>query len=386
MSGPPKVRIVHETNPHKYFPALFHLAQEGRIRITGAHRYSVAREFLRAGLRDRTPAGVRIRHALGDGWFRLRLPFIMGETIVLGFAPWDWRLLVYRGLARRNRILYHTSWHDWRPGHTPRQPRPAWLATWLRGQWLAFVTHPNVTVVAITPVVAAEVAARTGATARVVPHAVPQVFFDAGARRARRDTGPLKLLFVGEVSAKKGIDGLLRLMAGRDPARITLTVVGDGPLARRVAAEARGGVTWLGPVHDRARLAGVMADHDVLILPSRRTPTWEEVFGIVIVEALAAGLAVIASDHLGPRTILGAHGPEGLFGQDDHAGMQRLIEALAGDRQHLHALAARQRPACAGHAAAQVSERWLAVIAAASGQTHPDAARCGDVLPAGAAR
>jgi glycosyltransferase involved in cell wall biosynthesis len=217
-------------------------------------------------------------------------------------------------------------------------------------------------VLAITPVVAVAVAAQTGAVAHVVPHSVPEVFFAAGARRVRRDTGPLKLLFVGEVSDKKGIESLLRLMAGRDPAEMTLTVVGDGPLARRVAGLTGGPITYLGPILDRERLAGVMAGHDVLMLLSRRTPTWEEVFGIVIIEALAAGLAVIASNHLGPRTVLADHDLGGLFAQDDHPGVRGLVEDLARHRSRLHDLAARQRPACAAFSSAQVAERWLAVI------------------------
>ncbi|WP_344342136.1 glycosyltransferase, partial [Streptomyces rhizosphaericus] len=53
--APRRVRIVHETNPTKYFPALLDLAEQGRIDIVGLHRYSVVKEWLRAGLKDRTP-------------------------------------------------------------------------------------------------------------------------------------------------------------------------------------------------------------------------------------------------------------------------------------------------------------------------------------------
>tara|TARA_R110000737_G_scaffold26627_2_gene45384 strand:+ start:6713 stop:7825 length:1113 start_codon:yes stop_codon:yes gene_type:complete len=367
----PRLRLLHETNPGKYFPALFLLGETGKVTLTGSHRYSVFKEWLRAGLKDKTPLGPRSRNALGDLCFRLRvlsgIGAPSGEVVLIGFAPWDWRILIYRRLARRNRILYQTSWHDWRLDNTPRQPKPQAFKVWLRQQWMDFMHHPNVRTIAVTRVVADTVQAEADVTARVIPHAVPETFFAAGAAKMRRSEGPLKLLYVGEISEKKGLRVLLEMMPSLATKGVTLTVVGNGPLAedvRRVEAATDGAVRFLGPVYDRTKLAGIMAEHDILMLLSQKTTTWEELFGIVVVEALAAGLAVVASDHVGPRGILGPVDGAGLFAQDAQQDVARELEAMAADRNRLDVLYHRQVPVAEQFAIAQVAEQWLEEIEA----------------------
>lgn len=359
--GVPRLRLIHETNPRKYFPALFDLAARGDVTLTGAHRYSVVKEWLRAWRRERAPLGPRTANAWHDLLFRLSLPGVRDEVILMGFAPWDWRLLIYRGLARRNRILYHTSWPDWGLDRTARQPKPEAFKRWLRDRWLAFLRHPNVTTVAVTPVVADAVRTAAGVEAQVIPHAVPEVFFEAGAAKASRTEPGLRLLFVGEVSEKKGIRTLLELMPQLAGQGISLTVVGNGPLAGAVetaAADPAAGIIFLGPVMDRAKLAGIMAEHDILMVPSRKTETWEELFGIVVVEALAAGLAVIASDHVGPAGILRPVAGAGLYPQDAVASIRAELAELAADPARLAALRQTQAPVARAYGIAEVGARW----------------------------
>lgn len=340
----PKLRIIHETNPKKYFPALYELASDAAVELVGTHRYSVCKEWVRSWLRDKTSFKTRTINAFGDLLLRFKLPFIRGETIVIGFAPWDWRLLIYRGLAKNNKILYQTSWHDWRLNNTPRQAKPEWFKGYLQKQWHNFVKHPNVNVIAVTPVVAETVLQETGVKATVIPHAVPEVFFEAGAARAERTSNKLKLLYVGEISEKKGIKVLLNILQEFDSNEISLTVVGNGPLVTLVK-ESPDYVTYLGPIYDRQKLAAVMAEHDVLMLLSQKTPTWEELFGIVIVEAIAAGCAVIASDHIGPRGILGKQPNNGLVEEGNEKAIKDYLNSFIRDYQALTGLKVRQNVA-----------------------------------------
>ncbi len=360
----PRLRLLHETNPEKYFPALLALAKAGKVDLVGAHRYSVVKEWLRAWLRERTPIGQRSAHAIDALLFRFRVPFVRGETIVMGFAPWDWRLLLYRQLARHNRILYQTSWHDWRFDRTPRQPRPTFFARFMQRQWHRFLHHENVQVVAVTPTVAQSVFEQTGIAARVIPHAVPQVFFDQARWRAHHSPHGkpgLKLIHVGEISEKKGVRALLKLMPRLAPYGVTLSVVGQGPLVSEVRAAGRN-VTYLGAIQDRQKLAETMAKHDVLVLLSQRTATWEELFGIVLVEALASGLAVIASDHIGPRQILSPVQAAGLFDQDDLSGIEGALQTLAHAPERLAALRNAQSPMAEPYRISSVMAQWEELI------------------------
>lgn len=369
----PKLRLLHETNPEKYFPALYELAHRDQVELVGAHRYSVGKEWLRTWLRDRTPLGQRSRNAWNDFLFRLRIPIIRGEVIVIGFAPWDWRLLIYRHLAQHNRILYQTSWHDWRFDKTPRQPKLPMFRRYMQRQWLAFLHHPNVTPIAVTPTVAQSMKTETGIESEVIPHSLPDIFFHANNELRQRADDRVRLIYVGELSEKKGLRQLLHIANRMKDQRVTLTVVGAGPLAAEVQ-KAGDNVTSPGPIRDRNTLADLMAEHDVLMLLSQRTDTWEELFGIVIIEALACGLAVVASDHVGPRQILKPCGGAGLFAEDDLHG---VLAQLQGFVDHPHTLAdfvQKQAQVAKAYRIETVMAAWMDMIDPASATADPEAA------------
>lgn len=114
-------------------------------------------------------------------------------------------------------------------------------------------------------------------------------------------------LFVGRLSQEKGVDTLLAAWE-RLGEKVPLKIVGDGPLAPRVA-EAAGrlkGVAWLGR-QPRERVLALMKDAWALIFPSG----CYEGFPVVLAEAYAAGLPVIACD-LGSMSSLVDHGRTGL--------------------------------------------------------------------------
>jgi glycosyltransferase involved in cell wall biosynthesis len=114
-------------------------------------------------------------------------------------------------------------------------------------------------------------------------------------------------LFVGRLSPEKGLETLLgawKLLGEQVP----LKIAGDGPEADRVAEASRGtgGVEWLG-AQPREQIVSLMKDARALIFPS----VWYEGLPVVITEAYAAGLPVIASN-LGNMSTVVEHGRTGL--------------------------------------------------------------------------
>jgi glycosyltransferase involved in cell wall biosynthesis len=109
---------------------------------------------------------------------------------------------------------------------------------------------------------------------------------------------------VGRLSVEKGIDDLLAAWE-RLGDRVVLKIVGDGPLADRVARATRklGGVEWLGR-QPRDRVLALMKEAAMLVFPS----VCYEGFPLVIAEAFAVGLPVVASD-LGSAASLGGSSP-----------------------------------------------------------------------------
>ncbi len=153
---------------------------------------------------------------------------------------------------------------------------------------------------------------------------------DATPPAAQRRPGEIVVGYIGQLIRRKNLDCLLtafgRLAAMRQ--HCTLTIVGHGPLRQELAATvARMGLSA------RVRVMGYHADgigllktFDILVLPS-----WLEGIPRCVMEAMAAGVPVIASDIPGNRVLV-EDGETGLlFPPDDPL---RLEVAIASTIEH----------------------------------------------------
>lgn len=148
-----------------------------------------------------------------------------------------------------------------------------------------------------------------------------------------RDPGPGTgrggyALFVGRLSAEKGIATLLAAWDRDHGPGLPLRIVGGGPNAADVAAVCarRPSVTWQGRL-DPADVERAMADAVCVVVPSE----CYETFGRVIVEAYAVGTPVIAARH-GAIGELVKHGGTGLhFAPGDAADLVAQVDFLVTD-------------------------------------------------------
>ncbi len=119
----------------------------------------------------------------------------------------------------------------------------------------------------------------------------------ARTRAGAGDAGPL-VLYVGRLEEEKGVRVLLdawEIAALGSGAR--LVVAGRGSLERLVE-NAGPGVRSLGYVAE-SELPALYAAADILVVPSIRTATFTEPWGLVVNEAMLQGTTVIASDAVG---------------------------------------------------------------------------------------
>ena len=138
--------------------------------------------------------------------------------------------------------------------------------------------------------------------ATVVPNAVDEKCFrplDRAKCKEHWNASGFVIGYVGRLVEEKGIIDAVRALA-ETPSDVTMLVAGDGPLRsaiEQLAAQLN--------VLSRLRLVGNVAPHElptlmnalnVLLLPSRTTPTWKEQYGRVIIEAHACGIPVIGSN------------------------------------------------------------------------------------------
>jgi alpha-maltose-1-phosphate synthase len=150
---------------------------------------------------------------------------------------------------------------------------------------------------------------------------------------------------------------------------VTLTVVGrtagrDCAALNRVLEEHR----WIPPV-PHVRVLDLMAEHDVLLLPSLA-----EGFGLVITEALSRGLPVITTPHAGAADLM-IDGREGFIVpiRSPDAIADRLTR-LAEDRDLLAAMSEAALATARRNPWARYEERILRIVAGATGLQPAEAA------------
>ena len=126
----------------------------------------------------------------------------------------------------------------------------------------------------------------------VIPNAVDVGSFDfiAAARRAPRE--PFQIGFIGRLDPVKRVEDLVASMEGVDPAKAHLHIFGQGPDRPRIEDQIRRfGLNHQVTLHGAVpRPHEALALMDVLVLPSEA-----EGFGLVLIEAMAAGVPVVAT-------------------------------------------------------------------------------------------
>jgi phosphatidyl-myo-inositol alpha-mannosyltransferase len=219
--------------------------------------------------------------------------------------------------------------------------------------------------VAVSPAAAAYHGAALGVAPdrfRIVPNGVEVARFQ-GVPPSTRVVDPSRetLLFVGRLERRKGLEPLVRAFVRlrADRPRLRLVVVGEGPEGERcralVPADLRDDVVFLGRVPDED-LPGCYRASDVYISPA----LGGESFGIVLLEAMAAGRAVVASDLPGYRSVVQDGETGVLVPPGEPAALAAAIGRVLDDPPR------RARLAAAGERAAAAYD-WSAVTATLRG-------------------
>jgi glycosyltransferase involved in cell wall biosynthesis len=154
-------------------------------------------------------------------------------------------------------------------------------------------------------------------------------------------TGKTVLLFVGRLIRRKNVDLIIRAAQALDDDRIAVVIAGSGE--EREALEKLAGndlafssrVIFAGNVSP-ADLPLYYALSDVLALPAAQEP-----WGLVINEAMASGLAVIAHHHCGAAVDLVAEDNGAALKTFSVEEMSAAMKLIAEDRARLQAMRSR---------------------------------------------
>jgi phosphatidyl-myo-inositol alpha-mannosyltransferase len=139
------------------------------------------------------------------------------------------------------------------------------------------------------------------------------------------------ILFIGRLERRKGLKYLLRATQALQNAQpnVRLIIAGDGPdrqQLERYADELGVEAEFLGRVDEATKLKLLHAA-SVFCSPAR----YGESFGIVLLEAMACGLPVVAGDNPGYVTVLGGTGRLSLVDPRDTPELARKLDLMMND-------------------------------------------------------
>jgi glycogen synthase len=140
------------------------------------------------------------------------------------------------------------------------------------------------------------------------------------------------LVFLGRLVSDKGTDIVLRALhhLRQNGSAPTLTIIGTGPeeqalRALSVELDLRDQVEFVGG-KSGDELATLVNQHRIMVVPSR----WAEPFGVVALEGVACGCALVGSEDGGLKE---AMGPCGItFKNGDYLSLADALDRLLGDR------------------------------------------------------
>jgi glycosyltransferase involved in cell wall biosynthesis len=251
-------------------------------------------------------------------------------------------------LARETKVpviaTYHTHFEEYIQHYLPLLPRP-----WLKAAARRVARHQcnELDAVVVPSPAMRETLGEYGVTApmHVLPTGIPVDQFAAGdgarfrARHAIPDRQPIAL-YVGRVAHEKNIALLLEAMAGAVVLRpdLLLVIAGEGPALPSLQRQAAKlgldrHVRFVGYLDRKQELPDCYAAASVFVFASRT-----ETQGLVLLEAMAAGLPVYAIAHLGTTSIV-APQRGAIAAPDDPEAFGKGLAALVSNTTALARLA-----------------------------------------------
>jgi glycosyltransferase involved in cell wall biosynthesis len=212
-------------------------------------------------------------------------------------------------------------------------------------------------VIAVSEAVARHVR-RLGAKTevRVVPNGVDHGLFGPGTSRS---ADHVAVLFVGRLVPNKGAEEAIRAVAALQASgsRVQLTILGDGPLRAHLESLAVALGTKVRFLGWTPEVAPRLREADVLV-----RPTFTEGMSLTVLEAMASGVCVVASDVPGNAELI-RHEQTGLLAASgDGPALVRALDQAVKDEEGRRRLGAAALDASKAYSWERCTEETLQVF------------------------
>jgi phosphatidyl-myo-inositol alpha-mannosyltransferase len=152
------------------------------------------------------------------------------------------------------------------------------------------------------------------------------------AKRNREQIGKRTILFIGRLERRKGVNFLIDAFARLNDPDCELLIAGNGPDRGKLEAQARsknlGNVYFLGYVSDKEKVE-LLREASVFSSPA----IYGESFGIVLLEAMACGVPIVAANNPGYAAVMKGRGLVSLVNPQDTEQFARRLALMLYDEE-----------------------------------------------------
>lgn len=297
-----KIYVLHQHGAPAHYEGLVYYAEHRKMQVR-FYEFSWYRQ-IKWGIKILDSE--KIIRGLNNLKFLVSLVITADRFIVLGIAPYDYRMLFFSLLARKHNFFYHTSWPHWDGSNFPEKKFYNTAKTTIKNSWKFFLEKQCRGIFCVSNYTREQLEKNYNITcpAVVVYHSVDRnIFFTENLKEPGRQ---LKLLFVGRLIESKGILEIIKLTESIPEEEIFIGIAGEGPLVNNVkeSIKSKSNILYYGQVKHE-ELPNIYKQYDILINPSKKgSGVWQELFGLSLIEGMSCGLIPVATNHIGPAEII----------------------------------------------------------------------------------
>lgn len=297
-----EIYILHEYGAPRHFKAIEFLKEKKEIDKITYIEFNILRSIVKGILKLKVSLVFR---AIRNFFLIFILILTKDKKIVLGMAPYDKFIYIAELLRKKHQVYYFTSWPYWDKSSYPQ--KNLFFKNRTQKKWNNFLKKVKiVTVTKKTKKSLVQNDLNIASKIFAIPHSVDvSIFKPLNNKTEFSKKSKTKILYVGRLVEEKGLFYINKLINDLSEEKFEFNIVGYGKDKKILESNfCKSHVTFYGKIKDKNTLAMIYRDNDILILPSFKTKTWEELFGIVLIEAMASGLALISTDCIGPQEII----------------------------------------------------------------------------------